>query len=172
MQLYVLAEKFAALMARQEESEFAEIPTEELDGAFNDLEDKLENCAGYFRNKSAEAEAFKAESDRLAQKGKACQNQADGIRAYMKASMELAGVPKVKVGVFGIALQNNPPTVDCNLPIEKVPAKYVRVIPEQRELDKAIILAEWREAKEKNALDKLKLPKGIAITQGQHLRIR
>lgn len=169
--LYELAEAFAAIMARAEEAEgqeYAEaIPTEEIDAVFASLEDKLESCAGYCRNAEADAAAFKAEAERLAAKAARAAGSVKFIKDYMAAALKIAGKDKVKVGTFTVALQRNSlPSCTVNVPVDKLPEAFVKVIPATKAVDTAAIVDAWK------ADPQWEAPEGVTVAIGKHVRIR
>lgn len=81
---------------------------EGIEGAF---EDKAEAVAICIKNLSAEAEAMKAERDRLNARMKAKQNAAERLKRYLLESMEKVNRNKVETARACISLRNNAESV-------------------------------------------------------------
>lgn len=60
------------------------------------LNDKLEACACVYKEMQAEADAVKAEKNRLAKREKALRNRADRLRLYIQGGMEASGTKKLE----------------------------------------------------------------------------
>ena len=174
MQLYKLAESFAALMARREEAqETAEqsgvVPSSEqygteVDALFTSLEDKLENCGKYRTMQDSEAEAYEKEAARLTAKAQACRKRSDGMKRYIFDCLCLAGVQKVTAGVFKFRLQkNSAPSISYGGKLSDLPKEYVRVVPATLELNKDLALMAYKGG--------ASLPEGVKVEFGQHLRV-
>jgi hypothetical protein len=125
-----------------------------------DIEVKCENSAIILKGLEAEAEIFRTEEKRLADRRRAIEGKRDWLRGYMQSELENVGIDKVKAGVFTIALQNNPPAVEIT---GEVPAEFVTIIPQQLIPDK------------KRIADYLKTGVEVewaSLRQGKSLRIR
>lgn len=124
------------------------------------IEVKAENSAIILKGLEGDIDMFKAEEKRLAERRKALENKRDWLKGYLKDEMEKIGMDKVKAGVFTVALQNNPPSVDIT---GEVPAQFVTIIPEQHQPDK------------KRIADFLKAGNNVEwaqLKQGKSLRVR
>ena len=79
----------------------------ELEGTFDQ---KAENYCKLIRNLEADAEAYKAEKDRLAKKQKSIENRVGEIKKYLQyeASKIIETGTSRKVGLFTLAIRNNP----------------------------------------------------------------
>jgi hypothetical protein len=162
--LYALSGEWLALAERMDGAEDdAALPTAaELDALAAALDKKLEGCCMMQRNFQAEADALKAEADRLAARAKAAQNRADHLKGYMLGCMMSARETKLAAGVFALAIQkNSQPSVAVNVPVSALPERFQAV---KIEPNKTAMLTAWKEGE--------KLPAGIEVTIGFHLRIR
>lgn len=175
MKLYESVAALAIVTEWLEESggELTPEITELLDAAEGDFEAKVERVALYIKTLDAEAAAIKAEEQRLAARRKARENGADRIRTYLENWMTAAGKESVKTPLVTAAIQNNPPSVVCELDDEAlvelaengfsyVTAKTVV------SLDKKAILADAKQVDGYQAA----LPTGIRVQQTRSLRIR
>jgi len=125
------------------------------------LEEKMEGIAKYLKNLTAEAEMFKAEADRLAQRSKAIQNRVESLKTYAQNCLESAGIDKVKAGMFTVRLQKNPPSIRKTDELAVVPAKYL--IPQEPKVDNKQMLADLKAGVE---------IEGFALeTDKKHLRL-
>lgn len=124
------------------------------------IELKCQNSAIILKGLEAEADIFRAEEKRLADRRRALENKASWLKGYIQRELESVGIDKVKAGVFTIALQNNPPAVEIT---GEVPAEFVTIIPEQHQPDKKRI-AEYLKAGN--------LVEWARLTQGKSVRVR
>ena len=86
MKLYELKKEYLDILERYEsaesEDELAEVAVL-LGNVQGELSDKLDNCGRLYRNLSAEAEMFDAESDRLSRKASVIKNKAERLKNYI-----------------------------------------------------------------------------------------
>ncbi|HEX6464277.1 MAG TPA: siphovirus Gp157 family protein [Vicinamibacterales bacterium] len=90
---------------------------DQLDGA---TKEKIERVALYVREQVATAKAIQEESDRLQARAAAKLKAADGLKGYLKTQMERLGMTKVEGLLATVAIQKNPPSVKCDVPLEDV----------------------------------------------------
>ena len=99
---------------------------------------KIEGYCKVIRNIEADIEAFKIEADRLSEKAKVLENNRDRLKKAMFDSMKATNTPKIKAGVFNVAIQRNggklPVITDENLDVSKLPDNLV-VITKKPSLD-------------------------------------
>lgn len=127
------------------DDEQVEAILQEMDGIAADLGDKAEAYARILRNKQAEAEAFKAEKERLAKCQKAAEAVADRLKRRMMECMEHIGASEIQTGIGLWAVRKNPPS--CKVLDESaVPAEYRIAQPDK--IDKATILRHFKETGE------------------------
>lgn len=157
MKLYELTGAYAALQAAAEEGEDVSAQLAELDDA---LEVKGARLAGLLRGLRLEAEAYKAEEDRLAERRKTLERNVERIREYVRASMITANLRQIKAGTFSITLSDGPPKVNVT-DISLVPDAYIHV---KYEVDKRGVLLAYKQDGE--------LIPGTEIESGTTLRIR
>jgi len=124
--------------------------------------EKAERICRYMVNVKAQAEACKAEEERLAKRRKAAERKTDALKWILETSMIRAGMEKAEAGTFKLAIQKNPPSVFIAR-LDDVPPEYWRVIPETREPDKRKMLEDLKAGRE--------IP-GALLAQGSSLRIR
>jgi hypothetical protein len=91
-----------------------------------------------YRNIIAEA-VYESESKRLADKAKSLNKRAEGLRVYIEQQMELLGLESIKGDTFSVKFRKLPPLVVIE-DLDKIPAKYVRIITQKIEPDKVAIL--------------------------------
>jgi hypothetical protein len=158
--LYAVAHEIAALLA----DDGGELPPGvegRLDALEMALETKAENLCRYVQQLAADAVAYRGEAARLAGLASAAAAKAERLKAYLRASLETAGVTKLSTELFVVSVcKNSQPTVRLDEGAA-VPAAYQRVTIE---LDKAAVAADWKAGKS--------LPAGIACEVHTHLRIK
>jgi len=124
--------------------------------------DKAERICRYMANVKAQAEACKAEEERLAKRRKASERKTDALKWILETSMIRAGMEKAEAGTFKLAIQKNPPSVFIAR-LDDVPPEYWRIIPETREPDKRKMLEDLKAGE--------KIP-GVLLAQTSGLRVR
>jgi len=96
-----------------------------LEGLSGDLEVKAQNVAMFAKNLEATAAAIKEAEGQMAARRKAIENRAAGMRAYLLANMQHAGILKIESPYFKIAVRENPPAVEVFEP-DLIPAQFMR----------------------------------------------
>lgn len=99
---------------------------------------KAENVCKYRANLLADSVAYKAEEERLAKRRKTADRKAERLRIYLDIALDMIGSDKLEAGVFRLRRQKNPPRVVV-VREDLIDAKYFRVIPETREVNKSDI---------------------------------
>jgi len=102
---------------------------EAIERAFGDIAAKDCRIAHFVKDLTASAEAHKVEAKRIADRGKALENKAAQLKAYVQSSMELMQVDSLVAGTFKISIQKNPPAlkvIDASL----CPPEFQIVIPQ------------------------------------------
>lgn len=78
-----------------------------LEAVQGEYEAKIEAYCKVIRNIETDIEAFKIEAKRLSEKAKMLENNRDRLKKAMFDSMKATNMPKVKAGVFNVAIQKN-----------------------------------------------------------------
>lgn len=135
--------------------------TVQLDALEGALTGKVERIVLYMRNLDATAAAADSESMRLAEIGKRKRGVAARLKEYLKAQLELAGIPKVETPLCVVRLQRNSrPSISCAVPIEQLPEGFIRI---KKEFDKDVAYELWKSG--------APLPEGVLVEVGSHLRV-
>lgn len=82
-----------------------------LDSIQDAIDVKVENTVKFLKNIEGDIKAFKEEEDRIAKRRKYLQNKFEGLKEYLRGTLDINGIDKVKAGTFNVALQKNPPSV-------------------------------------------------------------
>lgn len=100
-----------------------------LEAVQGEYEAKIEAYCKVIKNIEADAEAIKAEIKRLTEKRKTLENNVDRLKKAMFDSMKATNTPKVKAGVFNVAIQRNGGKLPIILDVDvsKLPNKFVKV---------------------------------------------
>lgn len=149
-----------ALEDAQNEDEAAAVlaKLDELSGA---IENKAEVYARIIKSKQAEAEALKAEADRLTGKRKCAENAADRLKTRLLTVMQETGRTEIPTAIGKWRIQANP--LSCEITDEsKLPRKYF--IPQPDKIDKAAMLRDYKATGE--------LIDGATFEQKQGLRFK
>lgn len=162
--LYTLANEYgdliSALEAAEDEAEAAEI-WNRLDALEGSITDKAEAYARIVRNKQAEAEALKAEKQRLEKLQKAAERTSENLKSRLLDAMQRLNVGEIQTGIGKWKIQTNPYSVTV-LDESAVPDEFR--IPQPDKIDQKGILKHFRETGE--ILD------GTEITRSESLRFR
>jgi hypothetical protein len=99
------------------------------------------NIAGLIKSLEADIEAVKAEESRLAARRRTTENKTKWLKDYIKASMDEAGLDKIKTPLFSFSVQNNPPAVIIESP-SALPKEYIvetiSQVPDKRAIGEAL----------------------------------
>jgi hypothetical protein len=160
MRLYEISQAYRALLDHEPEqgSDLEADWLELLDTIEGSLQDKAQNIGLYVRELTAEAEAVKAEEQRLTARRRALENKADRLREYLERELTFAGIDKVKTELVTVSIQSNPPSVEIT---GEVPAEYL--VAQEPKVDKRGILEALKAGQELSFAQ---------ITQGRSLRIK
>jgi hypothetical protein len=104
-----------------------------------EFNDKVLDCGMVYRNIQVEAEVYKTESKRLADKANSLEKRAEGLRVYVEQQMEQLGIDAIKGDTFSVKFRKLPPMVQID-DLDKIPASYKRIIPLKVEPDKVKLL--------------------------------
>ncbi len=142
-----------------------------LEQAEGDFATKVERVALKVKELDAEAEAIKAEEQRLAARRKARENGAKSLKQYLERCLDAAGKEKVNGVLVTVAFQLNPPALsvpaDADLKeLYEAGAPGITLVPSTFTVDKRAVLDAVKASGESV------LPNGWAVTRARSLRIR
>lgn len=89
-----------------------EAVTDTLEGIEGMLEEKATNVAKFMRNLESAASAIKEAEQQMAQRRKAIESRAQGLKDYLKHNMEASGITRIESPWFVLAVQKNPASVE------------------------------------------------------------
>jgi hypothetical protein len=104
-----------------------------------EFNEKVLDCGMVYRNIQVEAEVYKTESKRLADKANSLEKRAEGLRVYVEQQMEQLGIDSIKGATFTVKFRKLPPTVIIE-DLDLIPASYKRIVPQAVEADKRKLL--------------------------------
>jgi hypothetical protein len=104
-----------------------------------EFNDKVLDCGMVYRNIQVEAEVYKTESKRLADKANSLEKRAEGLRVYVEQQMQELNIESIKGSTFTVKFRKLPPMVQID-DLDKIPASYKRIIPLKVEPDKVKLL--------------------------------
>ena len=112
MKLYEIAAEYENFMTAIENGEIPEEAIgDTLEGITSLLDEKADNIACLIKNLTAEAEAIKAEEDRLKARRTAKLNRAARLTEYLSTTLQNAGYTKIETARNNISFRQNPPSV-------------------------------------------------------------
>lgn len=100
----------------------------------SNLAHKCENICRYMKNINSDAESLDDEIKRLQKKKKARENVSERLKNYLDFALKSSGMKKLQCGVFNLAIQKNPPSLDI-YDETKVPAEWL--IQQEPKIDRA-----------------------------------
>lgn len=162
--LYELTGDYMALMeaidGAEDETQLNELMAQ-FDAIQDAIGDKAEAYARIIRNKMAEAEALKAEADRLTARKRAAERVVDELKNRLKDSMTAVGATKLTTSIGAWTIQKNPPSVKI-IDEELIPTRFK--VPQPDKIDKASIIGWYKNTGE--------IPQGTDIEIGTSVRFR
>lgn len=141
MKLYELTDAMKELDQLMEDG----IPIEQLSDTIEDIKgdfkEKAESILFVIANKQAQAEAYKAEEKRLAEKRKTEEKQIERIKEYLLFNMQELDYPEVNNGVLSAKLRKSAPSLSID-DEDLIPVSYknikTTVSVDKKELLKAL----------------------------------
>lgn len=162
--LYELTGEYAELVSALELAETEEEAAaiwQRLDTAEEGIVQKAEAYARIMRNKQAEADALKAEKQRLEQLQRGAERIVETLKSHLLEGMKQIGVQEIQTGIGKWRVQKNPFSVTV-LDEAAVPTAFH--IPQPDKIDKAEILRHFKETGE--------IVDGIEVARNDSLRFR
>jgi len=143
LSLYELGEEVLALenLVAMDDGEWTDTHEALEQELIAKLVTKADAFGGYVASLQHTAAACKAEEARLAKRRSACEAKVDRLKRAGCVALQTMKRDEVRGEMFTLALQSNPPKADVNVTVDKLPAAYVRTTPEEKNADKAAILA-------------------------------
>lgn len=112
MKLYEIATEYQNFIDLVEAGEIPEEAiADTLESITSLLEDKADNIACLIKNLTAEAEAIKAEEDRLAARKKRKLKEAERLTNYLSDTLQKSGHTKIETARNNISFRKSPPKV-------------------------------------------------------------
>ncbi len=124
--LYLLAAEYREAAAKLSDLDLDEQTiADTLESLSGDLEVKAKNVAAFARNLEAPAASIKDAEAQMAARRKAMENRAAGLRRYLLAAMQEAGISKIECPQFALTVKTNPPAVEV-FDALMVPAEFMK----------------------------------------------
>ena len=146
--LYDLSTAYATLLDcydAAEDDETRSCVLDEIAGLQGDISDKAEAYARIMRNKQAEADALKAEADRLTAKRKAAENCVERLKGALLDAMRLAQTDTIPTTIGKWRIQKNPYSCEVTDP-DLVPAEFRT--PQPDKIERMELLKHFKETGE------------------------
>lgn len=164
MRLYELSAQYEEVLNMLYDGETDEqVIFDTLEGIEGEIEDKADNYAKLIKSLAADADALKAEEERMRTRRQALENRAKRLKETLQANLEFIGKTKFKtiLFTFSIAANGGKQPLEITENIDEIPGKYL--IPQPPIPNKDAI----RELLEKKEVDWAHL-----APRGKSLRIR
>ena len=164
MTLYEMTKNYRELYEASQSNGFDDVQATVLYGLLESLSDdidgKLLGIARVVKNLQADADAIKAEVDRLSARRQAVESGIKRLKDYAEDAMNAVGIEKVKDELFTVAMQKNPPAVSI-VNDRLIPTDYWR--QQDPVIDRQRI---------KDALKAGETIPGAELTQGKSVRFK
>lgn len=158
--LYMLAESYQKVQEMLAAGEIDDATfADTMKSLEGDIVVKCDNIGAILRSLELEADAFRFEEQRLAERRKAIEANRDRLRRYAMFELESIGMEKVKGPRFYLSIQTNPPKLFVD-DETKLPEDFW---VETRAVDKAAVAAALKAGQE--------VP-GAHLEQGRSLRVK
>lgn len=127
--LYELTQEYQALLDMMEDCDDAQVVIDTLEGIEGEIEIKADGYAKVMRQLEGEADAIKAEIDRLSSRKKTIENNIAKMKESLQAAMVATGKTKFKTDLFSFAVQKNggKAPVVWHIPADELPDKFVKI---------------------------------------------
>jgi len=117
---------------------------EKLDALALPFNQKVHGITCWMKNLEGRETAIEAEIARLQARKKATENHRERLRTYLLESMRRAGKDKIEFDTFTVSIARNPPS--CEIVDESaIPAKYITIIPETKQVNKKEVLVDLKQ---------------------------
>lgn len=160
--LYDIADRFTNLQELLESGAVDELTLQEamsqIDGEF---EEKADNIAFILKDLLTTAKAIKEEEQRLSQRRKALENNADRLKDHLESMMRLIDKPKFKTTLNSFTISRGKPTVVIENE-DLVPLEY-KALEETIKIDKNAI---YTALKNGENID------GVSLQENESLKIK
>jgi len=134
-----------------------------LSGIQGEIEDKAINIAALIKNMLADVKAMKDAELAINERRKRLENRASNLEKYLLVNLQGANITNpIESPEHYIAIRKNPPSVQIDDGAD-IPEFCMRVVPEKREPDKALI---------KEVINKGGEIKGVSLVQNIKLVIK
>jgi hypothetical protein len=157
--LYELNQSWLTISDMLEDNPTNETLQETFQAIQNSIEVKLEYLVKLRREHEANADKFKMEKDYFAKKQKVEENKATRLKEFLEYQLNLMGTKKAKAGLFTLALQKNPPSLQID-DEDIVPEEFWKI---KKDVDKTE-LKKW--IADGNEVE------GIRLVSSESLRVR
>lgn len=139
--LYQLASEHKAALDKLNDLDLPpETVADTLESLGGELQVKAQNVVMFLRNLETTAEAIGEAMKSMAARRKAIENRVEGLKRYVKESMEMNGIQVIECPQFRISLAKNPPSVEIE-DERQIPTDYLTdPPPPPPQIDKKLIL--------------------------------
>lgn len=146
MKLYELKDEYHNLLALVEDGQLTqEQIADTLDSVNHDFEEKVRNCLMMVKHLEGQQATAKAEFERLKALSDSYGNQAEKLKEYVRGNMESLDKDKLDLGIFKVTLKKPSQTLGL-VDESKIPETYYKIIPETKQLDKRLLLADLKQS--------------------------
>ncbi len=163
MTLYELSAEYLSILELAEDPDIPEEAlADSLEALGMDIEDKANGYAKVIAQLNADADALKAEIDRLTARKRTIERNVDRMKDSLKTAMILTGKTKFKTELFSFNVQKNPVAVVIDEQyIENIPEEYL--IPQDPKVDKQKLKDDLKAGRDLEGIAHLEQTEGVRI---------
>jgi isopentenyl diphosphate isomerase/L-lactate dehydrogenase-like FMN-dependent dehydrogenase len=127
MRLYEITDRYTQALELIHDPDKYDQLNDTLESLDEPMQEKLESIGKIRQNKLAEAEALKAEADRLMERAKKAKKEADSLANYVEFTMKKHNFKKLETPLFKFSFRKSTSLVVTN--IENVPEHFLKPQP-------------------------------------------
>ena len=164
MRIYEIPESFESLLESLENEEISEDEfTQAVDALEIDFIKNLEHICKIIKTAESQADAAKAERERLTAYERTRRAKTARLKEYIKAAMQSLELHKVSAGLFEVGIQRNSSPSVVVKDADLLPRKYI--IPQPPKTDNKGLIVDWKSGI-------IQEDGNIQFRFGNHLKIR
>jgi predicted nuclease with TOPRIM domain len=140
--LYELMDEYDALQRALEDPDAdREAILDALDEAKGDLKRKVDGVCRVLANLKGDAKKFRSEEERLGKRRKTLENDVARLESWVRDTMRLLDVAKVKTDTFSVTVSDGQPVVAV-ISEGEIPEEYFRV---KRDVDRQAVMQAYKQ---------------------------
>jgi chromosome segregation ATPase len=136
------------------------------------LAEKIDSIVSVIKNNEHIAQGMRDEAQALVSRARSHENVAARLKHYLADCMRRLGERRIETVRSLVSLRQSPPAVRTSGTLDEVPEKWIRIIPQRRELDARAVLADLRAENRLPSEPGRHEMEGVVVLIGEHIHIR